>query len=148
MKQSCVTLLFIAIITVACGQTSSKKDNIKTLLELTGSGQLGQQVFKSMLTSYKQTMPSVPDEFWEALQKEIKPETLVDMIIPIYDKHYTEEEISQLTAFYQTTLGKKVIASTPMIMEESMSAGRVWGEELGQKVYENLKLKGYLKADQ
>lgn len=40
-------------------------------------------------------------------------------MIPIYDKYYTEDDIKQLTDFYQTPIGKKVISSTPLIIERT-----------------------------
>ena len=66
-------------------------------------------------------------------------------MIPIYDKYYTEDDIKQLTDFYQTPIGKKVISNTPLIMQESMQAGQSWGQKIGEKVIENLKVKGYLQ---
>ncbi|MES2893611.1 MAG: DUF2059 domain-containing protein [Bacteroidota bacterium] len=147
MKTSFLTLLFVALISITSAQTTTKKEHIKRLLELTGAGQLGQQMFTATIASYKQAIPAVPDEFWEGLQKEMKPEALVDLIIPIYDKYYTEAEILELTAFYQTTVGKKIVAVSPMIMQESMSVGQSWGQEIGAKVYSDLKAKGYVKDD-
>jgi hypothetical protein len=70
------------------------------------------------------------------------------MIIPIYDKYYSESEIKELTEFYQSALGKKVIATMPQIMQESMQAGQNWGRAIGEKVYTNLKEKGFVKKEE
>lgn len=145
MKKLTMILLLSISVTIAFSQTATKLQNIKTLLELTGTGKMGVQVAQNMLSSFKTTYKDVPEDFWEDLKKEMNPDVLVNLIIPIYDKHYTELDIQQLTAFYQTPIGKKVISSTPLIMQESFEAGQSWGQKIGAKVIENLKAKGFLK---
>jgi uncharacterized protein len=44
--------------------------------------------------------------------------------IAIYDKHYTLEEIRDLTAFYKTPTGQKSLRLMPAIMSDSMRAMR------------------------
>ncbi|MEO6228988.1 MAG: DUF2059 domain-containing protein [Ferruginibacter sp.] len=133
---------------VAFSQSNIKTDNIKKLLELTGSGNLGVQVAGNMITSFKQTYTDVPDEFWDNFKKELDADAITNMVIPIYEKYYTETEIQQLIDFYQTALGKKVIANMPAIMQESMEAGRQYGQKIGEKVYKDLKDKGFIKNEQ
>ncbi len=35
----------------------------------------------------------------------------------------------------------------PAVMQECMEAGRIYGEEVAQKVYKNLKDKGFIKNE-
>ena len=120
-----------------------KTARIKTLLELTGSGNLGVQVAQNMIALYQKTYTKVEPQFWEDFAKEIKAEDLVNLIIPIYDAHYTIEDINAMIDFYQTPVGKKMIQNMPQISQESMQAGQVWGKEIGEKVMRKLKQKGY-----
>ncbi len=114
---------------------------------MTGLGKLGVQVAQNMLTSFKQSFPNVPEEFWTNFMKEVNPEMLITMIIPIYDKYYTEEDIKKMIEFYQSPVGKKVISTLPQVMQESMQVGQNWGKEIGKKVHNNLKEKGYVKEE-
>jgi len=148
MKQILITLLFCGIFTNGFSQSVSKINDIKRLLEITGSGKLGVQVGQTMISSFKQTYPNVPEEFWNNFLKELNSDVLINMIIPIYDKYYSESEIRELTEFYQSALGKKVIATMPQIMQESMQAGQSWGRAIGEKVYTNLKEKGFVKKEE
>ena len=148
MKQILITLLFCGIFTNGFSQSVSKTNDIKRLLEITGSGKLGVQVGQTMISSFKQTYPNVPEEFWNNFLKELNSDVLINMIIPIYDKYYSESEIRELTEFYQSALGKKVIATMPQIMQESMQAGQSWGRAIGEKVYTNLKEKGFVKKEE
>lgn len=144
MKCISIILLLCGLTTIGFGQTDSKIENIKILLELTGAGKMGVQAADNMLTSFKTSYKEVPEQFWIDFKKELNPAALVNLMIPIYDKYYTEDDIKQLTDFYQTPIGKKVISNTPLIMQESMQAGQSWGQKIGEKVIENLKVKGYL----
>jgi uncharacterized protein len=120
-----------------------KQAHIRKLLELTGSGKLGIQVMKQMIDSLRTSMPKVPQKFWDDFMKEAKPEQLVELIVPIYDKYLTDEDVQSLIQFYQSPVGKKVIQVLPQITQESMQAGQQWGAEIGQKVAEKLKAEGY-----
>ena len=48
-------------------------------------------------------------------------------------------KIRQLIAFYQSPLGRKISISLPEIQQESVEAGRAWGERLGDRMHEELQ---------
>lgn len=148
MKKISITLLLCGFLTCGFSQSVTKTDNIKKLLELTGSGKLGVQVGQSMIGSFKNNYPNVPEAFWNDFLKEFNSDVLINMIIPIYDKFYSESDIKELTEFYQSPLGKKMIATMPQIAQESMQVGQAWGKEIGEKVFANLKEKGFLEKKQ
>jgi hypothetical protein len=58
---------------------------------------------------------------------------MVDLVIPIYDKYLSDEDIRALTQFYATPLGKKVITILPKVLIECTQAGEKWGEQLGRQ---------------
>lgn len=143
------SLIFIILLCfggffVSAQQTTVEED-IRQMLELSGSGKLGIQVMENMTGQFRQALPDVPGEFWEEMMKEFKAEELIDLIIPIYKKHFTQAEIQQLIAFYKTPIGQKVTATLPIIASESMQIGQQWGQEIGQKVARRLQEKGYIK---
>lgn len=45
-----------------------------------------------------------------------------DSIHPIYDRNFTEKELSDLIAFYKTETGRKVVRTMPRLYAESMEA--------------------------
>ena len=51
---------------------------------------------------------------------------LMDRVVPLYDKHYTQDEIQKLIQFYETPLGKKVSALRPQITKESVVLAEEW----------------------
>ncbi|RKD15318.1 hypothetical protein BCY91_07120 [Pelobium manganitolerans] len=135
-----IFLAFLFILaTTAALQAQSKSDKIKTLLKLTGSADIGTQVSKQMIAALKTNMKSVPEGFWDAFEQEINAENLIERIIPIYEKYYSEKDIDGLITFYQSDLGKKVTATLPTIMQESMQIGQTWGKEIAERAIKKLK---------
>lgn len=146
---SCM-LVFSSVVVFAQGAAAVKTETpkvtrIRKILELTGSGKLGVQIIQNIFTSYKTSFPNVDTTFWDELMKEVHPDDLVNMVIPIYDQNFSEEEINGMLAFYSSPVGQKVLSKLPVILNESMQAGKAWGEELSKKVIKRLQLKGYIK---
>lgn len=124
-----------------------KEDEIRQFLKLTGAGELGVQIANQMLSSLRTALPQVPESLWKEitaeLQAEFNSEKLTEMNVPIISKHYTDDEIKQLIAFYQTPLGKKVIAVTPLVAQEGYVVGAERGREAMQRLLQKLRSKGY-----
>jgi hypothetical protein len=122
---------------------TNKTADIRTLLTLTQAGEMAVQMMQEMLNSYRQRLPQVPDEFWVGFAKKIKTEDMVDMLVPIYDRHLTHSEVVALIGFFEGPVGKKLISVQPSIMRESMQVGQQWGEKIGNEVTAELQKKGY-----
>ncbi len=144
MKKTLLITSFVLVSFLANAQDNSKREKIKHLLELTGSGKLGMQVMDQMMSSFKNSYSTVKQEFWDNFRKEINANDIENLILPVYDKYYTETDIDQLITFYNSPIGKKMINTMPLVMQESMKAGQNWGREIGEKVLARLKEKGYL----
>lgn len=123
----------------------AKAKKIKLLMETTGSGKLGVQMMDQMLSALKEQYPTVDKSFWDEFLKESKAEDIIELIIPVYDKYFTEADIDAMLVFYNTPVGKKTIATMPFIMKESMEIGEVWGTGIAEKVLAKLKAKGLIK---
>lgn len=126
---------------------AAKRADIRKLLVLTGSAQIGAQVMTQMMTSMKQAMPQVPERFWADFQKEVKPEELGELIVPIYDKHLSREDVKNLIGFYETPTGKHFVAEMPAVTQESMIAGQTWGQDIGKRVMDRLQKESSAKKD-
>ena len=149
-KNLLLTALFI-IIASSCSfaqNNASYRSSLKQLMQLSGAEGTYKGVISQMITLFKQQQPSVPAAFWDEFSLEMNKvaiDQVVDLILPAYQKHLTEEEIKGVIAFYKTPVGKKYASKTPVITQESMIAGQVWGKTIGEKVIRRLKEKGYLK---
>ena len=140
-----VCLIFLTILYNANAdpKSPSKHEDLKELMELTGAGQLGIQVMEQMIGSFKQGNTGIPDKFWDEFMSEVNVNELVELVIPIYGKYLTRNDVKQLIKFYKTPVGEKLIEVQPMIMQESMMIGQEWGQKIAEKVIKSLKEKGY-----
>lgn len=139
------TLFFSTLIPAANAQDDAKTKHIRQLMVVMGSDKIGTQVMTTMITTFKKTYPNVDAGFWDEFQKEAKTEQLINMMVPVYARHFTDDDIQQLIAFYSTPLGKKYVQEQPEIMQESFQIGMQWGQQIAQKVQQRLKEKGYIK---
>ena len=141
-----VAALFCTSLTLnSFAQDNVKEAHIRQLMNMMGSGQLGVQVVKNIIASYKKQMPDVDPKFWDDFVNDVKPDDLVNLVVPIYAKYFTDDDIKGMMAFYNSPVGKKLIANLPLITQESMQVGGAWGKQLSDKIMQRLKEKGYLK---
>ena len=72
---------------------------------------------------------------------------LVDATARIYAQHFTEPELKQLLAFYQSPVGKKALVEEPKVLDEAMAYAGTWGDNLSQEVIgdmrEQMKKRGH-----
>ncbi len=126
-------------------QETEKVNNIKQLLAVTGAANLFQQIVTQMLVSMKSQYPQVPQKAWDSFQAELKPDDLLNEVIPIYSKYYSNEEIKQIIAFYQTPVGKKTITVLPQLTQESIVIGQRYGAEAANRALKKLEAEGYIR---
>ncbi len=86
-------------------EEEASAQDIRELLKLTGAGALGVQAYTQMLPSLKKLVPGAPDSFWQEISAKIRPDDLVEMVIPVYRKHLSAHDVRALVAFYRTPEG-------------------------------------------
>ena len=117
-----------------------KRKEIERLLELTGMGNIMEQMLDQMLASFQtKEITGIPEEFWTRFRKGVNTNDLINLIIPIYDKYYTMEDLKVVNAFYSSDAGKRMIATMPQAMNEAVQVGQEWGESLAEKVAAELE---------
>ena len=139
MKKNILAIAFL-VFGVFTNAQSSKDVKIAELLETMGSTHAMKTSFEYMINYYKQNNPQISSEYWDNSLKHVDYNELVQKLVPVYSKHFTEQEIVDLLKFYNTSTGKKMIEKTPTILEESMEIGRKWGIELAQKIEEEISV--------
>jgi hypothetical protein len=75
------------------------------------------------------------------LEKQYAPRAteLVDASARIYAGHFTEAELKQILAFYQSPAGRKVVAEEPKALDESMANAGNWGDNLSEEVIAKMR---------
>jgi len=70
-----------------------------------------------------------------------------DEIVLIYARNFTPGEMHEMTTFYRTPVGQKLLEKLPTVTQESMRAGQAWGQRIGAEVQnrmiEELRKRGH-----
>lgn len=135
-----VGLLFsILLISLPVFSKPASEENIRKLMEVTGAGDMGVQMMNQMLPALKQMIPDAPEQFWTDVMAEVDAGQIIELVIPVYQKHLSEEDVLAINAFYNTPAGKNLIQVQPAIIRESMMLGQEWGKGIAQKVITKYK---------
>jgi hypothetical protein len=96
------------------------------------------------LPAQRAANPNIPAAFWDRFAARVRNErgTLIDSLVPIYDRLFNVDELKELLRFYQTPFGKRFIAASPDLARESILAGQRWGFVIGQEIGAQLQREG------
>jgi hypothetical protein len=125
-------ILILSFIVFANGYCQSKEELIKQLFKVMHQDSIIDKTFNNMLPmmlKQAQTEKMSPEQTTK-VQERIKAEipVLKDVLgrmmnedmVPIYSKYFTENEIKDYIAFYQSPSGQKFINNTPYIQRDMM----------------------------
>ena len=121
---------------------SVKEQKIRKIIELKGKGTVSLAALDAAMAEIVRSRQAGPPNLGEKFVTAFTLDTLTALAQPIYDKNFTEKEIGDLLAFYQTETGKKVITVMPQVTLEIREAAAVWGRRFAQQLMEKLKEKG------
>lgn len=81
------------------------------------------------------------DQVAAQLEKDYAPRAsqLVDASARIYASHFTEAELKQILAFYQSPVGRRMITEEPKALDESMANAGNWGDDLSEEVIAKMR---------
>ncbi len=118
----------------------AKEASIRRLMEITGAQERGKQVEAMMLQQLKPLIEkSLPPGdraqkivaiFLEKFQTRFKATDLLEPIVPIYDKYFTDDDIRGLIQFYESPLGQRVVKILPQVAQESFVVGVALGKKI------------------
>jgi uncharacterized protein len=152
-----IAILIVAPWADAAPMDQEKHRDIEKLVEMTGTIQNAMAVLDRMVPQMieviRKANPEIPQQVLDALANDGKEEfhkalpELIEPMIAIYDTNYSAAEVRQLLAFYQSPLGRKMIARMPEITQQSIAVGNAWGTSAGERVAARIrasaKQKGY-----
>ncbi|EGI74515.1 hypothetical protein PH505_af00320 [Pseudoalteromonas distincta] len=72
----------------------------------------------------KPSEQAIFDKYYSDMTTVLKTEMswakMQPMMVNVYDKHFSEQEIADMLAFYKTDTGQKILEKMPVVMQESM----------------------------
>jgi hypothetical protein len=118
-------------------------DNFKTIMP---------QLMAALKPAIVQGRPDI-DKDYDALVPVLldgmnaKLDTMIDKIAAIYANRFSAAELREVANFYRGPTGQKFVAQLPGIMQESMTVGQQFGQQLAgdlqQRMLDELRKKGH-----
>jgi uncharacterized protein len=125
MKKILLVGMFMVAIATNAQDTSDFKNETIEFLKLTGAG----AAFENAIA---QIGAGVSQENKEAYTNEAKGtlDGLYSKMADLYMEEFTQDEIKELVAFYNTDLGKKLAEKQLALTQKAMMFGQSWGMEV------------------
>ena len=133
-----LTLLIPASAAPALQEPPAREKKIRKLLEVAGTSAMGRQIMDTMLEHLSKSA-DLPPGFIQKFKETANPDSLIELLVPIYLKHLDEETLDGTIAFFESPAGKKFVKAQPLLMKESMEAQQKWGAEAAQRALKALE---------
>jgi len=128
-------LLILSILfTFSFNFSVSQEDNYKGLLTdfIKAQGQF--ETFNATIDQMTSMMGVTLNEDEKVEFTNDVMSSLIEMLVPVYQKHFTEQDLKDAIDLFKTPIGKKISEKSPIIAQESMQASMQWGMELSTKL--------------
>ena len=91
---------------------------------------------KARLAEMERRLPAVSAAVRTLFQDPTVTDDILEAMVPVYARHYTLDEVRQLSAFYKTPVGHKSLVVMPQLMAESMA---VSNQVLGPRLHKMMQ---------
>ncbi|RZA28483.1 MAG: DUF2059 domain-containing protein [Lysobacteraceae bacterium] len=85
---------------------------------------LNAQQKQEAMAKVEQSLPRMSQSIGKIFNDPTMIDAMIDEMVPLYANNYTVAEIKELTAFYQSPVGRKMMTLTPKLAAEGMAAGQ------------------------
>jgi len=118
-------------------------DQVKTIFPM---------LMKSLKPVVTQNRPEVEKDFDAIMPVMIdsalaRTNELVDLMAAVYARNFTVQELRDITSFYRTPTGQKLLEKMPTVMPEAMTAGQQFARsivgDMQQRMIEELRKRGH-----
>jgi hypothetical protein len=99
----------------------AKRDLILQFIDVFGTR-------SSMKANFDQMMSSMSPEEGAKLRSAFSVDAIIEELVPLYDKYFSENDLRAYIAFYGSTDGKKLVNTIPQIMRGSVEVSAKYFE--------------------
>ena len=141
----CLVFLFQCL-SFVYADTKSNADaeyakTLNMLFDVSGSTELYNMTIKQILAILREQHPDISEAKWAAIEKEftdISLNELTVMLMPVYKKYLTIDDLKEIIKFYNTPIGRKYSKNLLPLTQDAMAVGTEWGRKIGQKFSERI----------
>ncbi|WP_266168035.1 DUF2059 domain-containing protein [Dyella subtropica] len=140
-------LALVVCVGPVAAASQPSEEQVRQLMEVVGVGKMLSQMNTQAVGVMQQSMPCVPASYWQNYMDANRTQQFIGRLVPVYQRHFTSDEIEGMLKFYRSSLGQKVIAEMPATMGEANQAGLQWSHERSDQMIAELKQAGSLDAN-
>ncbi len=132
MKKYFITILLSFCFHINFSQTDSYKKTLVEFMKVQGD-------YETLYSTFDQMVLMMGVDSGDEKYKDLKEEmivNLIDKMVPLYKKYYSEDELREAIKLFQTPIGQKIAESKSLILNESMQLSMQWGMEISGKLQE------------
>ncbi len=147
------TLAFVVVsgVPASAQQTAADPEALaqaKILMEKVGTAALARQAYDAQLEAVmrilKSSNPGKADEVEKVMplfrtEFEKRMPQFLDAVAAIYALHFDATELAAINSFYESAVGKKLVAELPSIIGRARVLGSVFGKKLSEDVVRTLR---------
>ena len=129
----------VALVAQAPGSRAPDAERLKVARRVVQASGAEAIILKSIeltLPAQRAQRPTIPAEFWDRFVARAQADVgvLVDSLAPLYAARFSKAELEQLLAFYESPVGRHVVAEQPAVAQESQQLGVRWGTRVGAAI--------------
>lgn len=126
---------------------SSKQEKVDALVEVMNLDEMVDAMhiqIQNMMNNLHQNLEITEserplfDEYYQkvgaVMQEQLSWKQFEPMMLNIYNKHFTEEEITAMLEFYRSETGQSILSKMPVVMQESMVTSQAMAQRLMPEV--------------
>ncbi len=127
----------------------TKEADIRQLMDVTGVNGLGEQLMNAGIAQFRanvtESQPDNPrakqfaDAFAVRFEKHFDPHSVTETVVPIYDKHLSNEDVKMLLEYYKSPFGQRMLKVLPEVARDSQLAGYTLGQKAAEEAMEDLR---------
>lgn len=142
MRIILITILLSCLTMVRAKEgDSAKTQDVRKFLRLTNVAELSFADIKSNIELQSRANPDVPAAFWKELSANLRPQEFIDRMVPIYEKHFSHDEIKAWIAFFESPHGQAFLKSQVVVLQECSAAGQAYVDEVAAPLLKKLEKK-------
>lgn len=150
---SIALILFLALLSAPAQAGAGKGDDVqrlekaRILMELSGTQAMADQTLLAVTRQAEELMahenPGREAEVTALVRDHFLPKARAALpelsrgITGLYAAHFTLAELDQMISFYRSPAGRKLVALSPTIIEQSMSLGQAWAEGVADRAWDS-----------
>ncbi len=134
-----IYILFIAIGMTSCVQETSFSDDVKAYLKANGSAKQYEFAYDELLNMLEKQYPKSESnkDGWTYLKanKDEYVSEMIVLLVPIYEKNFSQDTIKEMTSFYESDAGKQLANDpTKMNATQKTTLNKFYTSEIGEKI--------------